>query len=69
MFLRNVLDLVESIDECRRDMYELTKNRAFSDPEVVNISQQLDRKITMLQKIMYELRSLPTGTAVFRAYK
>jgi hypothetical protein len=69
VFLRNVLDLVESIDECRRDMYELAENRAFSDPEVVNISQQLDGKITMLQKIIHELRSLPTGTAVFRAYK
>jgi hypothetical protein len=69
MVLKNVLDLIESIDECRRDMYELTKNRALSDPEVVNISQQLDGKITKLQKIIYELRSLPIGAAAFRAYK
>ncbi|MFF2854780.1 aspartyl-phosphate phosphatase Spo0E family protein [Peribacillus sp. NPDC058002] len=69
MVLKNVLDLIKSIEECRQDMYKLTKNRSFSDPEVVNISQQLDVRITKLQKIIYELRSLPKEKTVILVHK
>jgi len=68
MVLKNVLDLLKSIDESRQGIYELTKNRDLTDPEVVCMSQQLDRKIIMLQKIIYELRSLKIGTTTCRAY-
>jgi hypothetical protein len=58
MVLRNVLALRESIDEYRQRMYELAKKKGISDPHVVKISQQLDGKIIMLQKIMCDTQSL-----------
>ena len=58
MILRNVLDLRNSIDECRKRMYELAREKGTSDPDVVKISQQLDNKIMMLQKTMYGTQSV-----------
>jgi len=34
-------------------MYKLANKKDISDPHVVKISQRLDRKIIMLQKIIY----------------
>lgn len=53
MALKKVLDLSRGIDNCRMAMYELAKDKELSDPAVVKISQQLDRKIMKLQKLMY----------------
>lgn len=53
MILKNALDLSNSIGECRRNIYELTKNKGISDPDVAKVSQKLDGKITMLQKYIY----------------
>lgn len=69
MILKKVLDLSKSIHEYRQDMYELVKNKGISDPDVVRISQQLDGEITILQKIINEIRSVPTGTSRYQACK
>lgn len=58
MILRETLELSKCIDNCRLDMYELAKDKGFSDPEVVKISQKLDRKIFTIQKFLYQLRSM-----------
>ncbi|MBA9025566.1 aspartyl-phosphate phosphatase Spo0E family protein [Peribacillus huizhouensis] len=50
MVLNNILDLKKSIDEDRLVMYELAKNKALSDFDVIKISQRIDRKIIMVQK-------------------
>ncbi|MEH7683455.1 Spo0E family sporulation regulatory protein-aspartic acid phosphatase, partial [Priestia megaterium] len=44
MILREVLDLSKSIANYRLDMYELAKNKGFSDPDVLKINQQLEFK-------------------------
>ncbi|YCA46130.1 aspartyl-phosphate phosphatase Spo0E family protein (plasmid) [Bacillus sp. JZ8] len=38
-------------------MYELARNKSFSDPDVIKVSQQLDSKILAIQKSIHELRS------------
>ncbi|MBT2701305.1 aspartyl-phosphate phosphatase Spo0E family protein [Bacillus sp. ISL-40] len=58
MILREALDLSKSIANCRLDMHELAKDKGFSDPDVIKISQQLDSKISNIQKILYKIRSL-----------
>ncbi|WP_342048367.1 Spo0E family sporulation regulatory protein-aspartic acid phosphatase [Bacillus sp. OTU530] len=58
MILRNVLALRESIDKYRQSMDEVAEKKGISDPHVVQIRNQLDRKIIMLQKIMYDIQSL-----------
>ncbi|MFB9759099.1 Spo0E family sporulation regulatory protein-aspartic acid phosphatase [Ectobacillus funiculus] len=57
MILRSALDLSKSIDDYRLDMYELAKNKGLSDPDVIKISYQLDRKIILLQKMLDASRS------------
>lgn len=57
MILKSALDLSQSIKEHRQDMYKLAENKGMSDPEVIQISQQLDGQIIKLQKIMCELDS------------
>jgi hypothetical protein len=64
MILKNVLDLSRSITEDCRDMHELVQNKDISDPAVIKIKQQLNRKIIMLQKIMPEAYPLSRGKAL-----
>jgi len=52
MILKDVVQLSNSIEECKNKMYELVKSKDFSNIEVIKISQQLDIKIAMLQKII-----------------
>jgi hypothetical protein len=54
VILKNTLDLIESINKHRQDMYQLAKNKGLSDPDVIKYSQQLDEKIMMLQKNIYK---------------
>ncbi|MFS0599270.1 aspartyl-phosphate phosphatase Spo0E family protein [Peribacillus frigoritolerans] len=56
MILREALDLSKCIANDRSDMYELAKNKGFSDPDVIKLSQQLDSKILTIQKSLYKLR-------------
>ncbi|WP_255822063.1 Spo0E family sporulation regulatory protein-aspartic acid phosphatase [Domibacillus sp. PGB-M46] len=57
MLLKSALDLRKSIEEDRYDMYKLAKNTDFSDPGILKISQQLDKKIILMQKLISEIRS------------
>ncbi len=57
MALESMLALQKSIGQFRQRMYELAKRKGVSDPDVVKVSQQLDEKIIMLQKIMYKCES------------
>ncbi|MFP3126571.1 aspartyl-phosphate phosphatase Spo0E family protein [Ectobacillus funiculus] len=52
MLLKNALDLSKDIDKQRLDMYDLAKSKGLSDSAVIKMSQQLDRKIIKLQKMM-----------------
>lgn len=52
MILKDVVQLSNSIEECKNKMYELVKSKDFSNIEVIKMSQQLDIKIAMLQKII-----------------
>ncbi|MBI0580009.1 aspartyl-phosphate phosphatase Spo0E family protein [Neobacillus cucumis] len=64
MLLKNALELSKSINEDRRIMHETVQNKGMSDPEVRKISQQLDRKISMLQKMMNEMDVLPRESSL-----
>ncbi|MEI4828966.1 aspartyl-phosphate phosphatase Spo0E family protein [Bacillus sp. FJAT-53711] len=50
MISRKLLALNKSIDEHRYDMYELAKEKGLLDPQIIKISQQLDREIIIWQK-------------------
>ncbi|WP_078410534.1 aspartyl-phosphate phosphatase Spo0E family protein [Priestia abyssalis] len=65
MILGIVSALRETIDEYRQSMYELAKKKGISDPHVIKISQKLDRKIIMLQKIMYHLQPSSTAKSLY----
>ncbi len=52
MILKNVVQLSNSIEECKNEMDKLVKSKDFSNIEVIKLSQQLDIKIAMLQKII-----------------
>lgn len=58
MILKSVIDLNKNIENYRRDMYELVKNKDISDPDVIRISHRLDEEILFFQKIMDEINSL-----------
>lgn len=55
MILKEALDLSKNIADYRLDMYELVKSKGLSDPDVIKISQQLDKKILMIQKIQFKI--------------
>ncbi|WP_342046266.1 aspartyl-phosphate phosphatase Spo0E family protein [Bacillus sp. OTU530] len=68
MILRNALELSKGIENDRLDMYELAKNKGFSNPEVLNMSQQLDKKITLLQEMMLAIRSKNTKMSHYQVH-
>ncbi|MFB5193544.1 aspartyl-phosphate phosphatase Spo0E family protein [Neobacillus sp. KR4-4] len=59
MLLRTALECHKRIGEYRKDLYKLVKNKGLTDTSTIDLSQQLDKEITMLQKIMQEVRSIP----------
>lgn len=69
MILKGTLDLIKSINDCRLDMYELAKKKGFTDPDVIKISDQLDKKIIMLQKMKYTIHPSHSETSYYSAYK
>ncbi|WP_078410141.1 aspartyl-phosphate phosphatase Spo0E family protein [Priestia abyssalis] len=69
MILKNAQDLMRGITQDRKDMYELTKIKGLSDPEVIRISERLDRKIIMLQKMINSIRSSQTEMDRYYDYK
>lgn len=58
MLLRTALECHRRIGEYRKDLYKVGKIKEISDISVIDISQKLDKEITLLQKIMQELRSI-----------
>lgn len=56
MLLKSALNLSKSIEEDRYDMYKLAENTNFSNLVILKISQQLDKKIILMQKLIYEIR-------------
>jgi hypothetical protein len=55
MILKQVLDLRRSIDEYRRNLNDLRRNKGLSNPDVIRLSQKLDEEIVMYQKILYKI--------------
>jgi len=52
----NILHLQNFIEEMRQDLNQLGNNRkSFTDPDVVNLSQKLDRLLNEYQKLQYDL--------------
>lgn len=56
MILKNVIDLRKNIRKHRQDMYELANYKGIAHPDVIKASQQLDKEIVRLQKIIQEIR-------------
>ncbi|MFD4819895.1 Spo0E family sporulation regulatory protein-aspartic acid phosphatase [Peribacillus butanolivorans] len=54
MNLKDLHVLRESINEDRHSMYKLAEKRGISDSQVIKVSQQLDRKIILIQKVIYD---------------
>ncbi|SMQ86984.1 Spo0E like sporulation regulatory protein [Bacillus sp. OV166] len=59
MLLRTALECHKRIGEYRKDLYKLAKNKGLTDTSTIDLSKQLDKEITMLQKMMQEVRSIP----------
>jgi hypothetical protein len=56
MILKSALDLRKSINRDRQRLYRLEKNMGISNPNVIQLSQELDKKILNMQKLMEEIR-------------
>lgn len=56
MILREVEYLRKSIVRDRLNMFEIAKGKELSHPDVLKISQQLDKKIVKIQKIMSTIK-------------
>lgn len=48
----------------KKQWHDAVQNKGISDPEVRKISQQLNKKIIALQKMMNEMDSLPRGSSL-----
>lgn len=55
MLLRAALESYKRVGEYRSDLYTLAKSKGNSHINVIDLSQQLDKEITILQKIMQEV--------------
>ncbi|MEW9672561.1 aspartyl-phosphate phosphatase Spo0E family protein [Ammoniphilus sp. 3BR4] len=52
MILSQLVELNKDIDEYRQELYILAQNKGRSHPEVIKISQELDKKIVMFRQIL-----------------
>lgn len=52
MIHKSILDLRNSISKDRKRLYQLAKSMGISDPNVIQLSQKLDKKILKMQKFM-----------------
>lgn len=48
MILKESLGLIKDIDDYRKSLYGLNKEKGISDPDVIKISQLLDEKIGLM---------------------
>jgi hypothetical protein len=58
MILKNALEISECIVYLRRTLYDYKKEKDFSDQDVIKLSQELDEKINLYQKMIEELRAV-----------
>ncbi|MED3563662.1 aspartyl-phosphate phosphatase Spo0E family protein [Bacillus xiapuensis] len=57
MLQRAVLECYERISIYRMDLYTLARHKGISHTDVINLSQQLDKEIIIMQKILQEFNS------------
>ncbi|MFD4818026.1 Spo0E family sporulation regulatory protein-aspartic acid phosphatase [Peribacillus butanolivorans] len=57
MILKSALEIRNSIEQDRQKMYKLAKALGISDPNVCQISQQLDKKILKMQQLIKLIRA------------
>lgn len=69
MILKKALELTKSIEDYRLDMDELAKKKGFSNPDVITISQKLDKKVLAVQKILYTICTPQTSTPDYQNHK
>lgn len=53
MLLLEISRMREDVENLRREMCNLAKIKGLSDPEVVRKSQELDKKILIMQQMVY----------------
>ena len=58
MLSKDAQALWRSINECRQHMYELAQEKNITDPQVIKISQKLDREIVTWQRLRYKISCL-----------
>jgi hypothetical protein len=56
MILKSAFDLRKSINKDRQRLYKLAENMGTSNPNVIQISQKLDKKIFKMQQLMQVIR-------------
>lgn len=54
MLLKNALELIRNIEEYRYHMCDLANTKGINNQEVINISQELDKKIIAMQKLLFD---------------
>lgn len=57
MILKNALHLRRNIEEYRQNMCELANKKGIDNPEVLKISQELDKKINVMQRLLFSMHS------------
>lgn len=57
MLLKDLLSLKRSIEEDRKSMSHLVKKKGIQDPEVLKFSQELDKKIVNLQRVLLDMQA------------
>ncbi|SDM15470.1 aspartyl-phosphate phosphatase Spo0E family protein [Bacillus sp. OK048] len=55
MHLRAAIECYKRIGVYRKELYSMAIDREISHPDVINISQQLDKEIINIQKIIQEV--------------
>lgn len=69
MILKKALELTKSIEDYRLDMDELAKKKGLSNPDVITISQKLDKQVLAVQKILYTICAPQAGTPDYQNHK
>ena len=50
----SIQELAKLIEKTRKEMIDLSKEKAFSDPEIIKISQKLDALLNELERLKEE---------------
>jgi hypothetical protein len=55
MFLKKAIELRKDIDVHRKIMCDIAMTKGINHPDVIKVSQLLDEKIILLQKMIYQI--------------